>query len=39
MVIFMLIRPCRALSGVIVVTDQDEDKSNFLFILGAGISD
>ena len=34
----MLIHNCRALSGVIVGTDQDEDKSNFLFLIGDGIS-
>ena len=27
----VLIHPCRALSGVIVVTEQDEDNSSFLF--------
>ena len=33
----MLIRPCDDLSGVIVDTKQDEDNSNFIFPLGAGI--
>ena len=37
--VLMLIYPCRALSGVIVGTDQDEDKSNFILLLGAGMSD
>ena len=27
----VLIHPCRALSSVLVGTEQDEDKSNFLF--------
>ena len=34
----MLIHPCRALSGVIVGTEEDEYKSSFLFLIGAGIS-
>ena len=33
----VLIRPWHALYGVIVDTEQDEDKSNFHFLLGAGI--
>ena len=33
------IHPCRDLSGIIVDTDQDEDKSNFIFLIGAGMSD
>ena len=37
--VMMLIRTCHALSGVIVDNEEDEDKSNFLFLLGAGISD
>ena len=36
--VLVLIRPCNALSDVIVDTNQYEDKSNFLFLLGAGIS-
>ena len=36
--VLMLIHPCHAMSGVIVDTEQDKDKSNFIFILGAGIS-
>ena len=35
----MLIRPCYDLHGVIVDTDKDEYKSNFIFLLGSGISD
>ena len=35
--VLMLIHPCRALSGVIVGTEQDEDKYNFLFLIGAGM--
>ena len=35
----MLIHPCRDLSGVIVDNEQDEDDSNFIFLIGAGISD
>ena len=35
----MLINPCCYVSGVIVDTEQDEDKSDFIFLLGAGISD
>ena len=37
--VLMLIHPCRDLSGVIVGTEQYEDKSNFIFLLGDGISD
>ena len=37
--VLMLIHTCRALSCVSVGTEQDEDRSNFLLILGAGISD
>ena len=33
-----MIHPCRDLSGSIVDTDQDEDKFNFIFLLGSGIS-
>ena len=36
--VMMPIHPCRDLSSVIVGTEQDEDKSNFLFLIGAGIS-
>ena len=36
--VLVLIHPCRALADVIVDTEQDEDKSNFLFLLGGGIS-
>ena len=35
--VLMLIRPCRALSIVIVGTEQDEDKSNFIFLIESGI--
>ena len=34
----MLIHPCPALSGVIVGTNQYEDKSNFIFLVGAEMS-
>ena len=34
----MLILPFHDLSGVIIDTEQDKDKSNLLFILGDGIS-
>ena len=34
----VLIHPYCALSGVIVGTKQDEDKSNSIFLIGAGIS-
>ena len=37
--VLMLIRSCRAMSGIVVDTDKDEDKSNFIFLIGAGISD
>ena len=37
--VLVLIYPCHALSGFIVYTEHDEDKSNFLFLLGAGIFD
>ena len=36
--VLMLIHPGRDLSGVIIETYQDEDKSNFIFLLGSGIS-
>ena len=36
--VLMLINPCHALSDTIVDTNQDEDKSNFIFLLGAEIS-
>ena len=36
--VLVLIHPCRALSGAIVDTEQDEDKFNFIFLLGSGIS-
>ena len=35
----MLIHPCCTLYGVIIGTKKYEDKYNFLFLLGAGISD
>ena len=35
--VLMLIHTCHTLSGVIVETDQDEDKSYFIFLLEAGI--
>ena len=35
----MLIHPCHALTGVIADTEKDEYKYNFIFLLGAGISD
>ena len=38
-VVLMMIHTCRALSGFIVGTKQDEYKSNSIFILGTGISD
>ena len=37
--VLMLINPCHDLYDVIVDTEQDEDKSNFIFLLGYGISD
>ena len=36
--VLMLINPCHDLSDIIIYTEQDEDKSNFIFLLGAGIS-
>ena len=36
--VLMLIHPCSALSGGIVDTKRDEYKSNFIFIIGAGMS-
>ena len=36
--VLMPIYSCRALSDVIVDTNQDEDKPNFIFLLGSGIS-
>ena len=33
----MLLFPCRYLYDVIVSTKQDEDKFNFIFLLGPGI--
>ena len=38
-VVQILIYPCHALSDVIVDTEQDEEKSNLIFVLGTGISD
>ena len=35
--VLMLIHPFPALSDIIVDTKQDEDKSNFIFLLGVGI--
>ena len=32
--VLVLIHRCRALSGVIVDTYQDEDRSNFIFLIG-----
>ena len=37
-VVLMLIHPCRDLSGVIVGSKQDEDKSEFIFLIGSGMS-
>ena len=34
----MMINHFSAISGVIVGTEQDEDKSNFIFLIGAGMS-
>ena len=34
----VLIHTWHALSGVIIDTEQDEDKSNFLFLMRAGMS-
>ena len=36
--VLMLIHPCHNFSGVIVDTEQDKYKSNFIFLLGADIS-
>ena len=36
--VLVLIHPCHDLSGVIVDTKQDEDKYNFIFLIGAGMS-
>ena len=36
--VLMLVYPCHAQSHVIFETNQDEDNSNFIFLLGAGIS-
>ena len=36
-VVLMLIHPGLAFSGVIVGTEQDEDKSNFIFLIESGI--
>ena len=36
--VMILIRPCCALPGAIFDTDQNDDNSNCIFILGAGIS-
>ena len=38
-VVLMLMNPCRALFGVIVGTEKDEEKSNFIFLIGYGMSD
>ena len=35
----MTIHPCGDLSGVIFGIEKDEDKSNFLYLLGPGIYD
>ena len=37
--VLILNYPFRVLAGVIVGTKQDEDKVDFLFLLGAGIYD
>ena len=37
--VLMLIHPWHDLSGVIVDTEKYEDKSDFIFLLGAGIYD
>ena len=37
--VLIMIHPCRALSGVTVGTKKDEDKSNFIFLIGSGMSD
>ena len=36
--VLVLIHPCYDLSGAIFDTGQDEDKANFIFLLGSGIS-
>ena len=36
--VLMLVHCCHSLSGVIFDTNKDEDKFNFIFLLGAGIS-
>ena len=36
--VLMLIGSCHALSCVIFDTEKDEDMSNFIFLIGAGIS-
>ena len=36
--VVMLIFPCRALDDIIFDTEQDEDKPNFIFLLGSEIS-
>ena len=36
--VLMLIHTFRSLSGVIVDTNQNEDNSNFLFLIGAEMS-
>ena len=36
--VLVLIHPYLALSGVIVGINQDDDKSNFIFLIGAGMS-
>ena len=35
--VLMQINPCSAMYGVIVGTKQDEDKYNFIFLIGAGL--
>ena len=37
--VLVLIHPALAFSGVIVVTEQDEDKSNFIFLIDLGFMD
>ena len=37
-VVMMLIHPCCSLSGAVFENNKDEDKFNFIFNLGAGIS-
>ena len=36
--VLMMIHPYCAMSGVIVGTEQDEDKSKFIFLIGYGMS-